>query len=175
MDGYYADTTRNFTLLALYLLTGEVPLDPELLEATAIARFSLDVDGQAVVDAFEGVRGDVPPSPRSKDEEPPSGAGDNPSSSPSTYPTKKEVATLAERLDDGRNNAVKTYKDALGAIKRDGGVKMAKCPSRPNGGRYVYYQRGLPDPDDASQVEIGSGVGNTEPDVDESPATAPWD
>ena len=173
MDGYYADTTRNFTLFALYLLAGELPLDPELLEATAIERFSLDVDGEAVVDALEVVRGDVAPAPRSKDEEPP--LGDNPSSSRSTYPIKKEVATLAETLDNGRNNTVKTYKDALGAIKRDEGAQMAECPSRPNGKRYVYYPRGLPDPDDARRVESGSSEEKTESEKDESVPKAPWD
>lgn len=179
MDGYYADTTRNFTLFALYLLAGEVPLDPELLEATAIARFSLDVDGEAVVDALEAVRGDVVPDPRSKDKDPPSGredrrVGDNRSLSRPSYPTKKEVATLAEALDEGRNNEVKTYMDALGAIKRDGGVKMAECPNRPNGERYVYYPRGLPDPEDASRVESGRGDEGAETNEDESAPKAPW-
>jgi len=174
MDGYYADTTRNFTLFALYLLAGEVPLDPELLEATAIARFNLDVDGKAVVDALESVRGDVAPNPHSKDEEPPSGDGDNHSSSHSKYPTKRDIATLAKALDEGRDNEVKTYMDALGAIKRDGGVKMAECPSRPNGERYVYYPRGLPDPEDANRVESGRSDESAETNEDESVPKAPW-
>ncbi len=148
MDGYYADTTRNMTRFSLYLLTGELPLDAELLEFTAIERFNLDVDGEVVLDAFDAVRADGAPHPHSKDEEPPVGS-DNPSSSRWNYPTKRDVATLAKALDEGRDNEVKTYKDALGAIKRDGGVNMAECPDRPNGERYVYYPRDLPEPDDA--------------------------
>jgi len=174
MDGYYAETTRNFTLFAVELLAGEISLYANWLESTAIRQFRLDVDSEAVVDALEAVRGDVTAQQRYKDKEPPSGMGANPSLSRSTYPTKKEVAILAEKLDTGRNNAVKTYMDALGAIKRDGGVKMAECPNRPNGERYVYYPRDFPDPDDAIRVESGSGGGNTESDVSESPATAPW-
>ncbi|WP_302082647.1 hypothetical protein [Salinibaculum rarum] len=174
MDGYYADTTRNMTRFGLYLLTGELPLDAELLEFTAIERFNLDVDGEVVLDAFDAVRADVTPHPHSKDEEPPLG-GDNPSSSRWNYPTKREVATLAKALDEGRDNEVKTYKDALGAIKRDGGVNMAECPNRPNGERYVYYPRGLPDPDDASRVESGTGDENAETNKDKSESKTPWD
>jgi hypothetical protein len=173
MDGYYADTTRNFTLFALELLAGGFPTDVSLIEGNAVDRFRLDVDGEAVVDALETVRGDVAPGQRSKDEDPPS--GDNPSSSRSTYPAKKEVATLAKSLDRGRDNRVKTYMDALGTIKRNGDAKMAECPSRPNGERYVYYPRFLPDPDDASRVESGKSEEGTETKEDESAPKTPWD
>lgn len=172
MDGYYSDTTRNFTLFALYLLAGELPYESDLLEFTAVERFSLEVDGEAVVDALEAVRGDVALAPRSQDEDPP--WGDNPSSSRSTYPAKKEVAKLAECLDRERDNKVKTYMDALGVIKRDGGVKMAECPSRPNGERHVYYPLELPDPDDARRIESGSGDEKTESGRNESMPMAPW-
>jgi hypothetical protein len=179
MDGCYADTTRNFTLFALELLAGGFPTDVSLIEGNAVDRFRLDVDGEAVVDALEAVRGDVAPNPRSKDKDPPSGredrgVGDNRSLSRSSYPTKKEVARLAESLDRGRDNRVKTYMDALGTIKRNGDAKMAECPSRPNGERYVYYPRFLPDPDDASRVESGKSEEGTETKEDESAPKTPW-
>lgn len=170
MDGYYADTTRDFTLFALSLLTGEIPTDVGLVEYSAVDHFRLDVDGKAVLDALEAVRGDVAPPPRSKDRNPPCERFQ----SQSEYPTKSEVTELARTIDQGRDNESKTYGNMLGRLKRKGSVKHAYCPTRPNGKRHVYYPSHLSDPEDAKRVESGTSEECAETNEDESVPKAPW-
>lgn len=158
MNGYYADTTRNFTLFALHLLTGEIPLDVGLIEYSAEERFRLDVDGDVAVDAFKAVQGDavrssavrdgVAPRPHSKDRNPPSVFP-----SQSKYPTKGEVARLAQAIDYERNNQPKSYGNILARLSREGSVKHAFCPKRSNGKRHIYYPAHLSDPNDARWVK----------------------
>jgi hypothetical protein len=174
MDGDYADTTRNFTQFALYLLAGVIPPDVGMIEYSAVDQFRLDVDGEAVVDALEAVRGGVAPPPRSKDRNPPSAGGER-FQSQSEYPTKSEVTELARTIDQGRDNESKTYGNMLGRLKRKGSVKHAYCPTRPNGKRHVYYPSHLPDPEDARRVESGTSDEGAETNEDESAPKAPWD
>lgn len=152
MDGKYSDPTRDFTLFALYLLAGELPLDADSLEFTAIEGFNLDVDSDIIVDTLSAVRGDVAPHPRYKDRNPPSVRAQQ-FLSQSEYPTKSEISELAQAIDKGRNNETKTYGNALGRFNREGRVSHAFCRARTNGERHVYYPSHLPDPDDATWVK----------------------
>lgn len=65
----------------------------------------------------------------------------------------EEVAALAEEIDG--SNSETTYEEVLKELQGEQGqVKMAFCPSRPNGSRYVYYPCSLPDPSGLRWVKV---------------------
>lgn len=71
-----------------------------------------------------------------------------------SYKTGEEVIEVAQMLNPERSK--ETHKTALRRLQSDHEqVKMAFCPNRPNGERYVYYPALEPDPDDARWVKLG--------------------
>lgn len=81
-------------------------------------------------------------------------------------PTAKEVGTLANTIDPSRKES--THREALRELQREHGqVRMAYCPSRNNGSRYVYYPASMTDPEDAKSVKIGGE--EQEPDLEQEP------
>lgn len=70
------------------------------------------------------------------------------------YPTRKEVIEIAQSLNPERSK--ETHETALRRLQSEyQQVKMAFCPDRENGKRYVYYPAHDPDPADARWVKIG--------------------
>lgn len=70
-----------------------------------------------------------------------------------TYPTRREIVKHASLHDPDRKG--RTHETALKRLQREyGQVKMAFCPGRSNGKRYVYFPASFPDPDDAECVKI---------------------
>lgn len=70
------------------------------------------------------------------------------------YLTGKAAVELAQQLNPSRSE--ETHKTALRRLQTEyRQVKMAFCPDRENGKRYVYYPAHDPDPDDARWVKLG--------------------
>ncbi|MFC7194021.1 hypothetical protein ACFQL4_04105 [Halosimplex aquaticum] len=71
------------------------------------------------------------------------------------YPTASEVGKLAAELNPERTASY--FAEVVKRICRETEeIAHAYCPHRPNGERHVYYLEGLPDPDDARWVKVGS-------------------
>lgn len=70
------------------------------------------------------------------------------------YPTKDDVLDAAQGLDPNRSRG--SHGNVLGELKNEREqVKMAYCPDRSSGERYLWYPASEPDPPNARHVEIG--------------------
>lgn len=65
--------------------------------------------------------------------------------------TKEEIVDVCQLLDP--DNSRRTHKNVIGRLKREGEIKHAECPDRPNGQRHVYYTHRDHDPTDAKWVK----------------------
>lgn len=169
-DGYYSDVTYSITLFTIDLFTQPHSVeslsetfdeDPiEGLRDYAKYTFTLALEPEVAEYLYDRFFS-IPPSPL-QDVDPPSGETVR-SSSINVRPTKRDVVEVALIIDNGLDENSReddrsegTYRQAVGDLKGWGELKMAKCYSRSNRKRYVYYFPEQPNPPDADQIEIGS-------------------
>jgi len=181
-DGLYSKVTYNITRFTIELFTEAHSVkslsetfdeDPiEGLQDYAKYTFTLALEPEVAEYLYDRFLS-IPRSPL-KDVDPPISASfledvDHTSgeivgsSSFNVRPTKRDVVEVALIIDNGldensreEDRSEGTYRQAVGDLKRWGELKMAKCYSRPNSKRYVYYKPEQPNPPDADQIEIGS-------------------
>lgn len=142
-----SEVTEDTVLAAVWLLS--TPFD-ELPIEDAESMFNLDLR--------------TPPPPTVKKYVPPRRRSDSESGDAASgtyrerrYPTAREVAGLAAELNPDRSEEY--FGEVVRKLTRGEGRKTkqvahAKCPSRPNGHRHVYYWESLSDPEDADYVKL---------------------
>lgn len=165
----YSDTTTNCVRFALDFLTGVIRTDSDLgdLREHAAKFYDLDLSGellQYTIEQGDDVQDTNPPGPGAD-----GGDGDGTRVRVSQGATGDEVVELAQELDSGRDNADRTYRTALQRLQNDGVAKMAFCPSRPNGERFVYLPAHRPEPEDARWVKLEGEKREPEPAEPETP------
>lgn len=166
--GDTAKPTYAHVNFALDLLTGNLAVDPEDpdldgLRDTAAVLYEFDLDTGKLAELLDNppttVHGLNPP-----------GSGPDPECATEPYPTKAEVTEVCQALDEAAHvegDIEAEYGNVLSEFVGEGGAKLAYCPSRPNGDRYVYYPKSQPDPDDARWVRYDGE--KHEPEATEAP------
>jgi hypothetical protein len=133
-------TTENYCIFACELLSGEYDgfdTDELYLAAQLHDLFFENQKLESVTTTNCLVNGNPPCGPNREEEK---------------YPTGTDIYELAEFLNPNPRSE-KSHRNAISDLVGMGQLKKAKCWSRPNGERYVYYPTHLPDPEDADIIE----------------------
>ena len=163
-EGNYSVTGYGSFRCAVDILSGSSPIDPEedIKEAreTIAETYGFDADPDELADILSSspptlslCKVATPSSPGLSGESRPRREG---GVADGNYPTRRTVAEVATRLaGDVEHYSERSRRGILSDLVNEfGWVKMAKCPSRQPGEKYVYYSRRLPDPEDAKWIKI---------------------
>lgn len=145
-SGEYSDITID----AVWISVSALAISEGNISVKAVVKLLADQRDFALPDNFT-----IPPHPSGhKVHTPPDPRGGEYRETERWYPTTKDVVDLTQEIHPDRSPS--THETVLKDLQRKyKQVKMAFCPARPSGTRYVYYPDHLPDPSDADSVKIG--------------------